>query len=147
MNGLFCVAVHALIYLDKRNCMLSSEELADNICTNPARVRRVMSKLKKAGLVTTKTGNEGGYRLLRKAGEITLKEIADALEVRFVEPAWHSGGTDLPCMVASGMAEVMDGLFDDLDQRCRDRMAQLRLPDLETQLEHAAARKEMTHGL
>ena len=147
MNGVFCVAVHALIYLDKRNCMLSSEELADNICTNPARVRRVMSKLKKAGLVTTKTGNEGGYRLLRKAGEITLKEIADALEVRFVEPAWHSGGTDLPCMVASGMAEVMDGLFDDLDQRCRDRMAQLRLPDLETQLEHAAARKEMTHGL
>ena len=79
--------------------------------------------------------------------EITLKEIADALEVRFVELAWHSGGTDLPCMVASGMAEVMDGLFDDLDQRCRDRMAQLRLPDLETQLEHAAARKEMTHGL
>ena len=50
-------------------------------------------------------------------------------------------------MVASGMAEVMDGLFDDLDQRCRDRMAQLRLSDLETQLEHAAARKEMTHGL
>lgn len=147
MNGVFCVAVHALIYLDKRNCMLSSEELAANICTNPARVRRVMSKLKKAGLVTTKTGNEGGYHLLCKAGEITLKEIADALEVRFVELAWHSGGTDLPCMVASGMAEVMDGLFDDLDQRCRDRMAQLRLSDLETQLEHAAARKEMTHGL
>ena len=147
MNGLFCVAVHALIYLDKRNCMLSSEELAANICTNPSRVRRVMSKLKKAGLVTTKTGNEGGYHLLRTAGEITLKEIADTLEVRFVEPAWHSGGTDLPCMVATGMAEVMDGLFDDLDQRCRDRMAQLRLSDLETQLEHTAARKEMTHGL
>ena len=28
MNGLFCVAVHALIYLDKRGEQLSSEELA-----------------------------------------------------------------------------------------------------------------------
>ena len=54
MNGLFCVAVHALIYLDKRGCLLSSEELAANICTNPARVRKVMAKLKKAGLVTTR---------------------------------------------------------------------------------------------
>ena len=35
MNGLFCVAVHALIYLDKRGEQLSSEELAANICTNP----------------------------------------------------------------------------------------------------------------
>ena len=58
MNGLFCVAVHALIYLDKRGCLLSSEELAANICTNPARVRKVMAKLKKAGLVTTRTGTD-----------------------------------------------------------------------------------------
>lgn len=147
MNGLFCVAVHALIYLDKRDCVLSSEELAANICTNPARVRKVMSRLKKAGLVETKTGNEGGYHLLRKPSEITLEKIADALEVRFVEPAWHSGGTDLPCMVASGMAEVMDGLFDDLDRHCRNRLAQFQLSDLEVQLEYAAARKELTHGL
>ena len=69
MNGLFCVAVHALIYLDKRGCMLSSEELAANICTNPARVRKVMARLKKAGLVATKTGNDGGYHLLCDPGE------------------------------------------------------------------------------
>ena len=134
MNGVFCVAVHALIFLDKRNCMLSSEELAANICTNPARVRRVMSKLKKAGLVTTKTGNEGGYHLLRKAGEITLKEIADALEVRFVELAWHSGGTDLPCMVASGMADVMDGLLGELDDRCRAYLSTVTLAELDRRL-------------
>lgn len=147
MNGLFCVAVHALIYLDKRDCILSSEELAANICTNPARVRKVMSRLKKAGLVETKTGNVGGYHLLRKPAEIPLDQIADALEIRFVEPAWHSGGTDLPCMVASGMAEVMDGLFDDLDRHCRNQLARLRLSDLESQLEDTAARKELSHGL
>ena len=136
MNGLFCVAVHALIYLDKRGCMLSSEELAANICTNPARVRKVMAKLKKAGLVTTRTGTEGGYQITTDPAELTLNVVADALAVRFVEPAWHSGGgVDCGCMVASGMAGMMDHLFDDLDQGCRARLAQVRLIDLERQLE------------
>lgn len=148
MNGLFCVAAHALVYLDKRGCMLSSEELAANICTNPARVRKVMAKLKKVGLVATKAGNDGGYHLLCAPNEVTLEQIADALEVRFVEPAWHSGaGVDCGCLVASGMAGVMDGLFDDLDRRCRERLSQLSLADLELQLEQAAARKETAHGI
>ena len=136
MNGLFCVAVHALIYLDKRGCVLSSEELAGNICTNPARVRKVMAPLKRAGLVETRAGAEGGYRLTAAPAQVTLAQVADALDVRFVEPAWHSGGgVDCGCMVASGMAGVMDHLFDDLDGRCRARLAQLRLTDLEGQLE------------
>ena len=148
MNGLFCVAVHALIYLDKRGCMLSSEELAANICTYPARVRKVMASLKKAGLVATKTGNDGGYHLLCDPAQVTLDQVADALEVRFVEPAWHSGtGVDCGCLVASGMAGVMDGLFDELDRQCRERLAQLTLSDLEDQLEQAAEEKEMTHGI
>lgn len=136
MNGLFCVAVHALIYLDKRDCMLSSEELAANICTHPARVRKVMARLKKAGLVETRTGTEGGYQLTADPSKVTLTQVADALEVRFVEPAWHSGGAvDCGCMVASGMAEVMDGLFDDLDGRCKAHLATVFLSDLEQQLE------------
>lgn len=135
MNGLFCVAVHALIYLDKRGCMLSSEELAANICTNPARVRKVMAKLKKAGLVSTRAGSDGGYQLTADPASLTLDAVADALAVRVVEPAWHSGGAaDCDCMVASGMAEVMDQLFDDLNERCRARLSQLRLTDLEEQL-------------
>ena len=82
-----------------------------------------MAKLKKAGLVATRSGSVGGYQPLVPPGKLTLDRVADALEVRFVEPAWHSGGTDMPCMVASGMAGVMDGLFDDLDRRCRARLA------------------------
>ena len=31
MNSDFCVAVHALVYLNRRGCVLSSEELARNI--------------------------------------------------------------------------------------------------------------------
>lgn len=99
-------------------------------------LEQLMAKLKKAGLVTTRTGTDGGYQLVADPEKVTLDTVADALEVRFVEPAWHSGGgVDCGCMVASGMAGVMDHLFDDLDRRCKARLAQLRLSDLEGQLE------------
>ena len=48
MTAEFTVAVHALVYLHHRGGWLSSEELAQNVCTNPARIRKIMAKLKKA---------------------------------------------------------------------------------------------------
>ena len=54
MDSSFNLAVHALVCLSHSGRSLSSEALAENICTNPARVRRVMAGLKKAGMVATR---------------------------------------------------------------------------------------------
>ena len=43
MTAEFPVAVHALVYLLHTGDVTSSEKLSDNICTNPARVRKVMA--------------------------------------------------------------------------------------------------------
>ncbi len=144
MNSSFCVAVHALVYLNHKGCMLSSEELAENICTNPARVRKVMSALKKAGMVETKEGSVGGYRFIGDAGTRTLDQVADALDIRFVETAWRSGDVDMDCLVASGMAGVMDGIFADLDRRCRQRLGEITIADLDGRIfyRNVAVREE-----
>lgn len=55
--------------------MVSSEVLAENICTNPARVRKVMAKLKRAGLVTTREGLDGGYLFNGPADKVTLSML------------------------------------------------------------------------
>ena len=47
MTSEFAIAVHALVFLDRSNATIASEELADNVCTNPVCIRRVMGKLKK----------------------------------------------------------------------------------------------------
>lgn len=48
MTGEFSIAVHALVFLNHHQGeILSSEALAENVCTNPARIRKVMAKLKK----------------------------------------------------------------------------------------------------
>ena len=56
MNGDHSLAVHALVYLDHRATHLPSQILAENICTNAARVRKVMRPLASAGLIATKAG-------------------------------------------------------------------------------------------
>lgn len=76
MNSSFSIAVHALVYLNHMERVLSSEELAQNVCTNPVLVRKVMSKLKKAGIVTTKGGKSGGYAFASDAETLTLETIA-----------------------------------------------------------------------
>ena len=95
MDSTFSLAVHALVYLNHKDCTLSSEALAENICTNPARVRKVMAQLKKAGFVETKEGTAGGYRFSGNADTLSLSQVAEVLDIRFVDAAWRSGDTDM----------------------------------------------------
>ena len=94
MDSSFNLAVHALVCLSHSGRSLSSEALAENICTNPTRVRRVLAGLKKAGMVETREGLDGGYRLTADPASLTLRQVAEAVNTRFVDCAWHSGDID-----------------------------------------------------
>lgn len=131
VNSDFNVAVHALVYLDHSQRMLSSDELAENICTNAARVRKVMAPLRQAGLVETREGHSGGYRMSTPPKSVSLSDIADALQVRFVESTWRSGDVDRECLVASGMGDVMDTIYSELDTACRGKLAKVTVADVE----------------
>ena len=134
MDSSFNVAVHALVYLHHKDCLLSSEALAENICTNPARVRKVMAALRRAGLVDSREGTVGGYRFSGNPDRITLGQVAKALDIRFVDAAWRSGDSDMECLVASGMADVMDGLYAELDELCRERLQNVTVGDVERKI-------------
>lgn len=135
MNGEFCVAVHALIYLHRCGQITSSEELAHNICTNPARVRKVMSRLKKDGLIAARAGGgDSGYRFCGDPGTISLLRIMDALQARCVQARWHSGKLDMDCLAATGMIGLMDGITEDLEACCRERLSGVTLEELERKL-------------
>ena len=57
MTSEFAIAVHALVYLNHKQETLASVELAKNVCTNPARIRKVMAKLKKKNAISCKAKN------------------------------------------------------------------------------------------
>ena len=137
MNSDFIVAVHALVYAvrhvlkDRFDLFLFAHRLLRRFA---ARVRKVMAPLKRAGFVTTREGNVGGYRFAGDASAVDLHMVADALNIRFVQSGWHSGDMDMKCLVASGMAGIMDDIFLDLDERCRERLAQISIADIDDRI-------------
>ena len=134
MNSEFIIALHALAYLRHRNTMVSSEELAKSICTNPARIRKVMAKLKKAGLLETREGNSGGYELQGDASAIKLSDLAQALQQPLTNSGWRSGALNTYCMVATGMGTVVDTLEASLNEVCMQSLSQITIEDISQQL-------------
>lgn len=134
MTSEFGIAVHALVFLNHKARSLSSEELAENICTNPARVRKVMAKLKKAGLISTKEGADGGYLFDLPPQSVTLAKISEAVEAVFVSVSWKSGAENMDCYIASGMAGVMDGIYGELNLLCREHLKQITVRDIDEKI-------------
>lgn len=134
MNSVFCVVVHVLICLNWWQGRLSSEGLAHNIYTNPARVQRIMTGLRRIGLVEAKEGNGGGYCSVGDLATLTLDWVAQALEARFVSANWRDGGMDQPCLEVSSTSEVMGGLLEELDQSYRNRLLEISLAELDSRL-------------
>lgn len=135
MTGEFTAAVHAVVYLNHKAAFITSEEIAQNVCTNPARIRKIMAKLKKAGLVQTKEGAVyGGYRFVRHKKTVTLLMIADAIGEKFVSAAWRSGNADMDCLIAAGMANVMDQIFIQMDDACRKILQTITIEEIDKQI-------------
>ena len=51
--------------------------------------------------------------------------------MRFVEARWHSGDADKECLVASGMGGIMDDVFADLDECCRERLKRVTVASID----------------
>lgn len=142
MTSEFAVAVHALVYLNHRQELLTSEALANNICTNPARVRKVMAKLKKKKLIDTQEGINGGYLLLRAPEEIKLSDISEALELKPVSSDWKPGSGEMKCLVASGMAGIMEEIYSELNTVCQHRLEQITIAQINQKIFHKSFKDE-----
>ncbi|HOF93938.1 MAG TPA: Rrf2 family transcriptional regulator [Clostridia bacterium] len=129
----FSIAVHALVYLNRMRTA-SSEQIAKNVCTNPARIRKVMTKLCAFGLVGAKQGQKGGYFMVLQPECITLDLVADAIGFDPIVQSWRSGDLDLDCVIASGMAQVMDALYAELNKTCKKKLGLLSIKELDEEL-------------
>jgi Rrf2 family iron-sulfur cluster assembly transcriptional regulator len=81
----------------------------------PARyLEQIFRRLRRAGLVTSKRGPGGGYRLSRPPEEITLADVAVAVEGQVLAPLEPDGATPGP-----SPAFVWDDLRDTLERALR----------------------------
>lgn len=142
MTAEFIVAAHAAVFLQHKNAFCTSGEIAENVCTNPARVRKVMARLKKAGIVTAHSSQSGGYRLARPGGDITLAQLLAAVEEQVISLRWRSGKECAECPISRSMAPVMNGVFDGLEADCRASLASVTVAQLEQDIFSLAGDRE-----
>ncbi|HWH96269.1 MAG TPA: Rrf2 family transcriptional regulator [Baekduia sp.] len=75
-NTQFALGVHMLTLLaGSAPATLSSEQMAGSADSNPVHVRRVLGRLRTAGLVTSKPGVGGGWQLAADPASITLADV------------------------------------------------------------------------
>ena len=82
-NSRLTVAVHALAWMAlaqrQGRDVLTSDQVAASVNTNPVIIRRCLGDLRRAGLVGVRHGAGAGWSLARPAGEITLLEVHDEI--------------------------------------------------------------------
>ncbi len=134
MDGVFIIAVHALVYLGHVEDFVSSEQLAKNICANPARIRKVLSQLRNKGFIETKEGKLGGYKISKNPSSITLKDIACALNSSFAKPTWKSEDFDEKCLISTHIRDVMDTLGQEMDSLLYKFLENISVKEIENQI-------------
>jgi Rrf2 family transcriptional repressor of oqxAB len=78
----FGLALQALVILSKDNVKTCpSAELAVYLQSEATLLRRILATLAKGGILETREGRDGGYRLRRDPQSITLAEVYTVLQV------------------------------------------------------------------
>ncbi|HCN48720.1 MAG TPA: Rrf2 family transcriptional regulator [Chryseobacterium sp.] len=115
-NTRFATAVHIMTLLAKSpQEWLTSEWIAGSINVNPVIVRKEISVLREAGLITSRQGKEGGSQLGRNADMITISEIYKA--VKNTEVLGKKNQNPNPaCSVGKEINVHLNTLFEETDQ-------------------------------
>ncbi|MBP3041716.1 Rrf2 family transcriptional regulator [Bacillaceae bacterium Marseille-Q3522] len=116
MNSEFTIAVHSLVLLaNLPDHMASSEKIAKSVSTHSARIRKIMSLLRKQGFVTTKEGIGGGYILNCNPQEVTLGQIYRTISCTALKLHWCTNDPHKSCFVATNIQDVMDQIFNEAE--------------------------------
>ena len=132
-NVQFTVATHVMAGLAycaaQGDAGITSASLACSVNAEPSFVRRAISKLAKAGLVTTTRGQHGACALARPAASITLLDIYRASEA----PATFSIH-DYPvvgtCLISANISTCMNDVLACAQQGFEECLARRTLADL-----------------
>ncbi len=127
-NQRFAISIHALTLLAANSHPLTSEMIASSVDTNPVVIRRTMASLRERGLVDSKPGMSGGWRLKREPGKIRLSEVyrslqeADVLSIHS-HPNQH-------CPIGGNITAVLRTVFDEAQAQMESVLADRTVADI-----------------
>src|SRR6185503_5196210 len=112
------IAIHTLSYMvavgKKRPDPVTSDQIASSVATNPVVIRRMLGRLRRAGIVASRRGAKAGWNLARPAGAITLLDVYRAVEGR---PLFglHASPPNPDCRIARDIKPVLARIYRGLE--------------------------------
>lgn len=129
-KGDFAIAIQILLSCARDpEARLCSAKLAEPVGVHASRIRTIVAKLVKAGILTATEGRAGGIQLRRPAAKIDLEEV-----LRIVDPSpfikIHETPKSSKCPVGCGMAKVMELVHAKVEDSARKSLKSFRLDHL-----------------
>ena len=131
----FTVAVHILSVIAlSGNVLCTSDYLARSVNTNPVVIRRLLGKLKTAGIVNVHAGAGGAY-LQKESANITLFDIYQAVETLTAGELFQFHETPNPdCPIGANIQLVLEAVLLQAQSAMEGILAGVTLDDLTTKL-------------
>ncbi|MEM1074169.1 MAG: Rrf2 family transcriptional regulator [Pseudomonadota bacterium] len=121
-NSRLSLALHTLGHMAADpDRVRTSADIAAHVGTNPVVVRRVLGRLRVAGLLNSEKGHSGGWRLARSPEAISLADVYLALD----ESLFSRDSTDekLNCAVEHALHSRVIDLVEDIESAFVERLA------------------------
>jgi transcriptional regulator family protein len=123
MDVKFSVAIHTLVMISESEKALSSQALATSVGTNASYIRKIISLLKTAGLVSSHQGRSG-YQLTKSPKEITLLEIYYAAQaVDHISLFQLHQNSNQECPVGKHINEATAPIFTKVEKHLEEKLA------------------------
>ena len=141
ISSRFTVALHIFTCVDtfKDDYKVTSDFLAGSITTNPVIIRKILTQLKKAGLIYVARGT-GGITVSRPLGDITFYDVFQAIEPVANGDLFHFHEAPNPeCPVGRNIHALLDEKLKTIQNSMEDEMRKYTLADLETGMQKILA--------
>src|SRR5689334_18652270 len=128
-NHRFAVSVHILTLLAANtDSVVTSAAIAESVDTNPVVIRRTMSHLRQHGLVDSRPGTSGGWRLTRAARQISLCEIYEAVSHDHVLSMHNHPNPD--CLIGGNIRQALQQVFDGVQSAVENELSKFTIADI-----------------
>ena len=134
ISSRFTIALHIFTCVDvfKDEYKVTSDFLAGSINTNPVVIRKILTQLKNAGLITVARGT-GGVEPTRPLSEITFYDVYQAIEPVENGDLFHFHESPNPeCPVGRNIHRLLDEKLKAIQDSMEDKMKEYTLADLRT---------------
>ncbi|MDY5279139.1 Rrf2 family transcriptional regulator [Sharpea azabuensis] len=129
MDIKFSSAIHTLILIAESETPMNSEQIATSVGTNASYIRKLTTRLRKAGMIEGRRGISG-FKLIKKPEDISLLDIYDTVmeteSLHLFDIHQNSNDT---CIVGHNIRPVLNGMFRNMEERVENELKSITLAD------------------